>query len=965
MKNGRFKMFAILFLAFATILQTFPGNMWGGVSRLYAAQNAAWFSGSSYNSINQTLQFNFSNETDYNKVTGVMVNDTTYESVTSTFSVRENKFYKLGSGYSEYYFLLPASLNVGDTVKFITNNGWYELKINNPAGMMGVHDKNSVRFVENTATEPEHKEEQQHKEQTVKVKLKAVSDFGNFYFTITPMPENGIKSVSVNDIVWSAASSKWTVWNGNNLYFYESGELRFSPGLKEGNVIKLEYGDGTIHSFTYPSNLKNGNEIEEMDTVPAPKVLKLRLRGYFEAAIVGQKKYDGISSATLGGANSNKNSDVVLEGTYAENPEDKDWQPYEKLGIRNTHPQLLLDEKSGMKGKYNSFDDKSQFTLEGTPAEPGKYEVKASVDINGKTVTTENSLTFSVYATNGTLSEYLNDGVLDKTSTFRKMQDNKYIWDMEPWVITKFGGTNETVTVPTAVKAWYGSHTSGTYGELGFVAADEIPTQTLIVDKNTNLTLVNMKVLSSVKIIVRNGGVLNLMDSSVHGKIEVENGGKLQVNYDVYHNKITQGSSINGQVELKDGGILENSLIYSNTNYLPNGTEARHNVEPVVKVTGNATIRGKVYIRGDEAPTGTDPKTGKTYTGQPALSVENATLNVEKDANLWLAGGGKMMITTYGAPGLKLNNGTVTGEGNLISFAGTSTREEGRPAVEGNGTLQTAKMYLVGGDTYDKTKGGKVLSEGIKIGTDTIKPIGKLVKGRNIGTTTDTSSKPGYQSYTQTEPNLNEIDFGNDEIKVQSGEVKPGKPEQGNGQTKPDKPEQGNKNQGNEQTKPDKPEPGNGQPQPGNQNQGNGQPQSDNSGNQSDSSSNVPVVPENTQAGQNQSTVFDNTESRPKADITETADISDDRTPEGEANVNNDAMTDNKGKAGKSVKATKSAKADKADVAEVEDDKMPLGKAKTSENERSLPKTGGAPVELYVIAGLSLMILGFKVKKQR
>ena len=44
---------------------------------------------------------------------------------------------------------------------------------------------------------------------------------------------------------------------------------------------------------------------------------------------------------------------------------------------------------------------------------------------------------------------------------------------------------------------------------------------------------------------------------------------------------------------------------------------------------------------------------------------------------------------------------------------------------------------------------------------------------------------------------------------------------------------------------------------------------------------------------------------------------------------------------------------------------MPLGKAKTSENERSLPKTGGVPVELYVIAGLSLMILGFKVKKQR
>lgn len=912
MKNRRFKMFAILFLALAIILQTSPGNMWE-ISNLYAAQNAGWFSHSSYNSISQTLQFNFSNETDYNKVTGVMVNDTTYESVTSKFSVKGNKYYKQELGYSEYYFLLPASLNAGDTVKFMTNNGWYELKIKNPTGMMGVHDRNSVKFVENTNTEPEPPKEQE--EQHGKITLTVARQFGGNEIMLTIYPSSnadGITGVLVDGVSYEKVGSKNVSGYGKGVYYLESTDKLYIPTPQNGAIITLVYADGNEHSFTYK---EGASSIEELAETPAPKVLKLRLRGYFEAAMVGQQKYDGVSSASLAGANSNKNSDVVLEGTYAENPEDKDWQLFEKLGIRDVRPTLILDEKSGMKGRYNSFDDKSRFTLEGTPAEPGKYEVKASVEINGKTVTTENTLTFSVYNTDGTLSEYLNDDVLSTKLSFRKMQDSKYIWDMEPWVITKFGGTDETVTAPTAVKAWYGSHTSGTYGELGFATADEIPTQTLIVDKDTNLTLVNMKVLSSVKIIVRNGGVLNLMDSSIHGKIEVESGGKLQVNYDAYKNKITQGSSINGQVELKEGGILENSLIYSNTNYLPNGTVARHNVEPVVKVTGNATIRGKVYIRGDEAPTGTDPKTGKTYTGQPALNVENATLNVEKDANLWLAGGGKMMITTYGAPGLKLSNGTVTGEGNLISFAGTSTREEGRPAVEGNGTLQTAKMYLVGGDTYDKTKDGKVLSEGVKIGTDTIKPIGKLVEGRNIGTTTDTSSKPGYQSYTQTEPNLNEIDFGNEEIKVQSGEAK--------------------------------------------------------KDNQSDSSSNapvvptVPVVPENTRVAQNQSAVLDNTESRSEADITETADISDDRTPEGEADINDDAITENKSKEGKSVKAAKSVKADKTNVADVEDDKLPLGEAETSENENSLPKTGGTPVELYVIAGLSLMVLGFKVKKQR
>jgi len=718
-KNGRFKMFAILFLAFATILQTFPGNMWGGVSRLYAAQGLNLVS-SATSGYPNALYFTFKSREDLDSIKGVRVNDVDY-----TYLIAENKYaisnttgkywFSSDKGVTDYYVYL-SKLKSNDIVKFITNDGYLQLTISDPDSWGSVHNPSSVKFVEDTAKDPEPPKEPEQPKQSGKITLTVARQFGGneIMLTIYPSPNaDDITGVLVGGVSYEKVGSKFVSgYAGGHAYYLEGNDKLYIPTPQNGAIITLVYADGNKHSFTYK---EGASSIEELAETPAPKVLKLRLRGYFEAAMVGQRKYDGVSSASLAGANSNKNSDVVLEGTYAENPEDKDWQLFEKLGIRDVHPRLILDEKSGMKGRYNSFDDKSQFTLEGTPAEPGKYVVKASVEINGETVTTDNSLTFSVYDTNGTLSEYLNDDVISKTPSFRKMQDDKYIWDMEPWVITKFGGDNETVTVPTAVKAWYGSHTSGTYGELGFAAVDEIPKQTLIVDKNTNLTLVNMKVLSSVKIIARNGGVLNLMDSSVHGKIEVENGGKLQVNYDVYHNKITQGSSINGQVELKDGGILENSLIYSNTNYLPNGQVARHNVEPVVKVTGNATIRGKVYIRGDEAPTGTDPKTGKTYTGQPALSVENATLNVEKDANLWLAGGGKMMITTYGAPGLKLNNGTVTGEGNLISFAGTSTREEGRPAVEGNGTLQTAKMYLVGGDTYDKTKGGKVLSEGVKI----------------------------------------------------------------------------------------------------------------------------------------------------------------------------------------------------------------------------------------------------------
>lgn len=97
------------------------------------------------------------------------------------------------------------------------------------------------------------------------------------------------------------------------------------------------------------------------------------------------------------------------------------------------------------------------------------------------------------------------------------------MYDMDPWLIPNFNDTDNVVTVPAEIKAWYGSHTSGTYGELGHAVSEgEATTQTLIIPAGCNLTMVNMKVLSSVKIKVENGGTLNLRDSSIYGQIEVE-----------------------------------------------------------------------------------------------------------------------------------------------------------------------------------------------------------------------------------------------------------------------------------------------------------------------------------------------------------------------------------------------------------------------------------------------------------
>ena len=170
---------------------------------------------------------------------------------------------------------------------------------------------------------------------------------------------------------------------------------------------------------------------------------------------------------------------------------------------------------------------------------------------------------------------------------------------MDPWVIPDFNDTDDIVTVPAEIKAWYGSHTSGTYGELGYAVSEgEATTQTLIIPAGCDLTMVNMKVLSSVKIKVENGGTLNLRDSSIYGQIEVENGGTISVNHDDYSGKFLTGTSINGQLILNDGATIKNSMIYSNTNFLPNGTQARHNTSPVVVISGNSKGRRKsIYQR--------------------------------------------------------------------------------------------------------------------------------------------------------------------------------------------------------------------------------------------------------------------------------------------------------------------------------------------------------------------------------
>lgn len=548
---------------------------------------------------------------------------------------------------------------------------------------------------------------------------------------------NSVNQISVNDTAWEACS--YTPSMGGK-YRIKDGALEFAQksfgqtaALKSGDVITITANG--YKTLTFKVSIKDDKLTVSSDSTPGDDMqLHVRLAGSFESALVNQKGYDAISGASTN-VTQNKNSDASVEVALVkkgQDPQSSDWKLLSESDIRvvskgssvnianRTDPAKGND--SGMAGVYSVHD--GSVTLAGTPAKPGIYDISVTItDELGRTATS-NTLPFRIYSGEETLQDQLTLANCTKTA------DGKYMYDMEPWAIKNFTlpSGDQTVVVPADVKAWYGSHTSGTYGELGYAVPEgTLQPQTLVLPKGCDLTLVNMDILSSVKIVVQDGAKLTLRDSVIQGAVEVENGGTFSMNYNDYGGgEFLNGASINGKLILKDGSTLENAKIYSNTNNIANGSEARRNTDPVVVINGNVKLKGKVFLRGDEAPTGTDPATGKSYTGQAGLQV-NGTLTLEKDAVLAVFGGGKDATTSNGGTAIRLNGGTITGEGKLIAVGGDGHFGEGGDAVSGNGTISVADAYLEGGASVSKSgTAGKALGDQVKLSGNTNR---KLIDG--------------------------------------------------------------------------------------------------------------------------------------------------------------------------------------------------------------------------------------------
>ncbi len=540
-----------------------------------------------------------------------------------------------------------------------------------------------------------------------------------------------ITAVEVNDVPWSEQSFPIALngtqyhkdTQGNRLLFVSPSASNAS--LKSGNIITIKssaYPDVRL-KLTYTGSA--GASITPADETQTPGdeyQLHIRLIGSFESALVNQSGYDAISGASTN-ITQNKNSSASVEAALlpeGQTPQESDWKPLSntQISVDSSKSSVNLDPASGMAGVYSKYD--SSVTLAGTPAKAGVYPISVTVTDDQGHTATSNTLDFHIYTGDEMLCDVL------KYDNCTQTADGKYMYDMEPWAIRNFAPLIEKVSVPKDIKAWYGSHTSGTYGRLGYaVSEDQTPTQKLVIPSGCTLTFVNMDILSSVEIIVEDGAKLILRDSVVQGRVTVQGGGVFSMNYDDYSQKFLTGASINGQLVLEDGAVIENAKIYSNTNFIPNGSSARKNIKPVVVVNGNVSLRGQVFIRGDEAPTGTDPETGKSFAGQTALQV-NGRLTLEDDAALAAYGGGKDATTSVGGCAIILDNGTIDGNGKLIAVGGAGHFDNGGNAVSGTGSIAVKDAYLEGGASYMPKagcSGGSALTRDVLLSRNTNRTV--------------------------------------------------------------------------------------------------------------------------------------------------------------------------------------------------------------------------------------------------
>lgn len=416
------------------------------------------------------------------------------------------------------------------------------------------------------------------------------------------------------------------------------------------------------------------DSVAEMLSFEVQQQIQVRLSGKLQCFVVDGTSmmgldHDGIALASAGGGASggsssseNNRLDVEVKEGEGEWTAWNDWAKND--GERQDKVSVSISpEGSGMAAKVTM----GSVFITGTPAKSGTYQVVATVTSGARTEQS-NAVEMRIYDNDKTLAERIADLPEGTTS-----------WDMEPYTIAETGNA----TVPTTLADIYGSHESGTYGTIGKGENGNFGTETLTIPAGADVTLHNMKVLSSVKIVVEKGAKLTLDDSVAYGTVEVSGGTVSAKN----------SSSFVGQIVLNDGSTLKDATIVSHANFLSDGNYQVKAPEAPVVVNGNVTFEGANSIAGCNITSGSD--------AQSALVVgKGATVTIPAGSSLVAKGGSVDTTGGNGGAGVKLDGGSIVGEGSLTATGGSVGLGlgSGGAGIGGQGKVGVATVVATGGN---------------------------------------------------------------------------------------------------------------------------------------------------------------------------------------------------------------------------------------------------------------------------
>lgn len=278
--------------------------------------------------------------------------------------------------------------------------------------------------------------------------------FGNDWHINFSEPSDYVENVTgfkVNGISWEEKSYNISSGGAYRKYaddnYIQIAQKSYSASenevpVRSGDVITISAKGYEDLNLKFVVDTSGKASLVADDGEGDPYELHVKIEGSFEAAIVGQKDYDGVSGASTGGSTSNNNSNVTVYGALVEKdkePTDDDWQKLDnnsEIDLNGSKCKVSIvpdvesgtpeDADSGMSGVYMPIS--SDLTLSGTPKDAGKYLVSVSIEDKQGRKATSNTLPFRIYTGEETLAEQI------KIENLKQYANGLYAWDiMEPW----------------------------------------------------------------------------------------------------------------------------------------------------------------------------------------------------------------------------------------------------------------------------------------------------------------------------------------------------------------------------------------------------------------------------------------------------------------------------------------------------------------------------------------------------